>query len=71
MKSPKTAELFKGLDRSLIVKIFDRIKPGFGDGCLSRSGFDREMKMAVEHKLVKGPITFEEFADTSFAGECP
>lgn len=70
LKAPKTAELFKGLDRALIVKMLDRIRGGFGDGCLSRSGFEREMKMAVEYKLVKGPITFEEFADVSFAGEC-
>lgn len=71
LKNPKTAEQFKGLDRALVVKIFDRIKSGFGTGCLSRSGFDVEMKLAVEYKLVKQAITFEEFADTSFAGECP
>lgn len=69
--NPKTAELFKGLDRGLVVKILDRIKPGFGDGCLSRSGFQVEMDLAVEYKLVKQPITFEEFADTTFAGACP
>lgn len=71
LKNPKTAEQFKGLDRALVVKIFDRIKAGFGDGCLSRSGFEAEMKLAVEYKLVKRAVSFEEFADTSFAGECP
>lgn len=71
LKNPKTAEQFKGLSRDLVVKIFDRIKPGFGDGCLSRSGFDVEMKLAVEYKIVKRAITFEEFADTTFAGACP
>jgi NitT/TauT family transport system substrate-binding protein len=71
LKNPKTAEQFKGLDRSLVTKIFDRIKGGFGDGCLSRSGFEVEMKLAVEYKVVKKPISFDEFADTSFAGACP
>jgi hypothetical protein len=71
LKNPQTAEQFQGLDRSLVVKILDRIKPGFGDGCLSRSGFDVEMKLAAEYKIVKRSITFEEFADTSFAGACP
>jgi NitT/TauT family transport system substrate-binding protein len=71
LKNPKTAEQFKGLSRDLIVKIFDRIKPGFGDGCLSRSGFEVEMKLALEYKIVKRAITFEEFADTTFAGACP
>ncbi len=71
LKNPKTAEQFKGLSQPLVVKMLDRIKPGFGDGCLSRSGFDVEMKLAVEYKLVKRAITFEEFADPSFAGACP
>ncbi len=71
LKNPKTAEQFQGLDRSLVVKILDRIKSGFGDGCLSRSGFDVEMKLGVEYKVVKRAISFEEFADTSFAGACP
>ncbi len=71
LKNPKTAEQFKGLDRDLIMKIFDRIKPGFGDGCLSRSGFEIENGLAVDYKIVKRAITFEEFADTTFAGACP
>jgi len=29
------------------------------------------MKIALDYKLVSGPITFEQFADTSFAGNCP
>lgn len=71
LKNPKTAEQFKGLSQPLVVKMLDQIKPGFGDGCLGRSGFDVEMKLAVEYNLVKRAITFEEFADTSFAGMCP
>lgn len=71
LKNPKTAEQFKGLSQPLVVKMLDRIKPGFGNGCLSRSGFDVEMKLAVEYKLVKRAITFEEFADPTFAGACP
>lgn len=71
LRNPKSAELFKGLDRPLVAQILDRIKAGFGDGCLSRSGFALEMKLAVEYKLVKRAITYEEFADPRFAGECP
>ena len=71
LKNPRTAEQFRGLDRPLVVKILDRIKPGFGDGCLSRAGFATEIALAVEYKLVKRPITYEEFADPAFAGACP
>lgn len=71
MKNPKTGQQFEGLDRNLVVKLLGRIKPGFGNGCLSRSGFDVEMKLALDYNLVRAPITFEEFADTSFAGACP
>jgi NitT/TauT family transport system substrate-binding protein len=70
LKNPRTAEQFHGLDRNLVTKILDRIKGGFGDGCLSRSGFDVEMRLGVEYKVVKRAISFEEFADTSFAGAC-
>ncbi len=71
LRNPKTAELFGGLDRALVIKMLDRIKPGFGTGCLSRSGFEVEMKLAVEYQLVRRAITYEEFADTRFAGACP
>ncbi len=71
LKDPRTADQFKGLDRPLAIKIIDRVKPGFGTGCLSRSGFKVEIDLAVEYKILKAPISFEEFADTSFAGECP
>lgn len=71
LKNPKTAEQFQGLDRALVAKILDRVKVGFGDGCLSRSAFAVEMRLAEEYKLVKRAITFEEFADPTFAGACP
>ncbi len=71
LQNPKTAEQFKGLDRPIVIKMLERIKPGFGEGCLSRSGFEVEMKLAVEYKIVKQGITFEEFADPTFAGVCP
>ncbi len=48
-----------------------RIKPGFGNGCLSRSGYDVEIKIALDCKLIKRPVAFEEFAEPSFAGACP
>lgn len=70
-RNPKTAELFGGLDRALVVKMLDRIKPGFGTGCLSKSAFDVEMKLAVKYELARRAIPFEEFADTRFAGACP
>ena len=67
----KAAEQFQGLDRPTVVKLIDRIKSGYGTGCLSKSGFDVEMSLAVTYQLVKQPITFNDFADTQFAGDCP
>lgn len=71
LKNPKTAEQFAGLDRPTVVKLIDRIRGGYGTGCLSRSGFKVEMDLAVTYGLVKQAITFEEFGDTTFAGACP
>ena len=70
MSSPQAAQQFQGYDTALVTKVIDHIKGGFGTGCISRSGFDTEMKIALDYKLVTGPITFEQFADTSFAGAC-
>ncbi len=67
----KAAEQFKGLDRALVVKIFERLKGGFGTGCLSKSGFEAEMKVAVDYGLVKQAINYADYGDTRWAGECP
>ncbi len=71
LASPRAAEQFQGLDKPLVIKVIDHIKRGFGTGCVSKSGFDAEMKIALDYKLTSGPITYEQFADTSFAGTCP
>lgn len=70
LNNPKVAEQFKGLSRSLVIAMIDRIKSGFGDGCLSRAGFDTEMKLAMEFSIVKKEITFDEFADPQFSSVC-
>jgi NitT/TauT family transport system substrate-binding protein len=70
LKNARTAEQFQGLDKNLLVKVFDSLKPGYGEGCLSKAGFDTEIKLAVENKLINKAITFEEFADPTFAGVC-
>ncbi|MDR7481113.1 MAG: ABC transporter substrate-binding protein [Armatimonadota bacterium] len=71
LATPRGAEQYKGVDPALILKMVERIKGGFGDGCLSRRGFQAEMDVAVEFQLVRQAITFEEFADARFAGTCP
>ena len=70
MGNPTSAAQFQGFDRSLVTKVIDHIKSGFGTGCISKAGFDTELKISTDYKLVSGPITFEQFADTSFAGGC-
>jgi len=70
MGNTTSAAQFQGFDRSLVTKVIDHIKSGFGTGCISRSGFDTEMKISMDYKLVSGPITFEQFAETTFAGAC-
>ena len=69
--SSKTAQYFQGLGRDLVVKMVERLKPGFGTGCISRSAFEVEMKLELDYRLVPQPITFEEFAEPRWAGECP
>jgi hypothetical protein len=70
LSNPLTKQQFDGLEKPLVVDIINRIKPGFGTGCLSRSGFRVEMDLAVQYQVVSKPITFDEFADPQWAGEC-
>ncbi len=70
LKNKTTAEQFEGVDRDLAIKIFDRIRPGFRSGCLSKAGFQAEMDLSTKYKLVRAPISYEDFADTKFAGAC-
>ncbi len=67
----KAAEQFKGLEKATVVKILERLKGGFGTGCLSKSGFDAEMKVSVDYGLVKSAITYKDYADPTWAAECP
>jgi NitT/TauT family transport system substrate-binding protein len=70
MGNATAAAQFQGFDKALVTKVIDHIKSGFGTGCISRAGFDTEMKISTDYKLVSGPITYEQFADTSYAGSC-
>ena len=71
MSNPQSAQQFQGFDKTLVTKTIEHIKSGFGTGCISKSGFDTEMKIALDYKLVTAPVTYEQFADTQFAGSCP
>jgi ABC-type nitrate/sulfonate/bicarbonate transport system substrate-binding protein len=68
---PRTREYFTGLARPFVVEMFRKIRSGFGTGCLSRRGFEAEMRLAVQYQVVRQPISFEEFADPRWAGVCP
>lgn len=70
LENPDTAELFEGLDPELAVAMFDKIKAGFGDGCLSRTGYETELDILLEYEVIEEEVPFEEFADTTWAGEC-
>lgn len=70
LDNPETAELFEGLDREVVVSIFEKIHGGFGNGCLSRSGYETEMDIILEFEVIEEKVPFEEFADTTWAGEC-
>jgi NitT/TauT family transport system substrate-binding protein len=65
-----TSALFEGLDVELVTQMIDNIRGGFGTGCLDRDGYQTELDILVEYEVVEQELPFEEFADTTFAGEC-
>jgi NitT/TauT family transport system substrate-binding protein len=67
---PNTAQMFDGLDADLVVQMIDNIRGGFGTGCLDPDGYQTELDILLEYEVVEAEVPFEEFADTTFAGQC-
>ncbi|MDR7568439.1 MAG: ABC transporter substrate-binding protein, partial [Armatimonadota bacterium] len=42
--NPKTAQLFQGVPPDLAVRMVGRIRYGYGTGCLSRTGYEAELR---------------------------
>ena len=70
LSNPKSAESFSNLGRDVFVSIVEKAKPAFGSGCISKLGFESQMKRMVDYKVVPRSINFEEYANTTFAGSC-
>jgi len=67
-RSPRTSQYFTGLSRTRLTILLDRIRPGFGDGRISREGFRREMELSVRYSLIEREVPFAEAVDTTFSG---
>jgi NitT/TauT family transport system substrate-binding protein len=70
MNYGNTAELFEGLDAEVVTEMIDKIRDGFGTGCLDREGYDTELDILLRYEVVESEVAFDDFADTTFAGEC-
>jgi ABC-type nitrate/sulfonate/bicarbonate transport system substrate-binding protein len=68
--NPKTAQLFQGVAPELAVKMVNRIRHGYGTGCLSRTGYEAELRRMMETGVIKQPVPFEEALEPRWAGVC-
>lgn len=69
--NPKTSQLLQGVPRELAVRMVNRIRRGFGTGCLSPTGYQAELRRMMETGVLRQPVSFEEATDTRWAGVCP
>lgn len=68
--NPKTNALFQGVPPELAVKMVDRIRHGYGTGCLSRGGYEVELRRMMDTGVIKQPVSFEEALEPRWAGVC-
>ncbi|GBD30417.1 Riboflavin-binding protein RibY [bacterium HR32] len=69
--NPKTSQLLQGVPRELAVRMVNRIRRGFGTGCLSPTGYQAELRRMMETGVLRQPVSFEEATDARWAGVCP
>ncbi|MDR7415532.1 MAG: ABC transporter substrate-binding protein [Armatimonadota bacterium] len=70
VRDPKTAQLFQGVAPELAVKMINRIRHGYGTGCLSRTGYEAELRRMMDTGVIKQPVPFEEALEPRWAGVC-
>ncbi|MDR7440231.1 MAG: ABC transporter substrate-binding protein [Armatimonadota bacterium] len=68
--NPKTAQLFQGVPPDLAVRMVGRIRYGYGTGCLSRTGYEAELRRMMDTGVLKQPVSFEEALEPRWAGRC-
>jgi ABC-type nitrate/sulfonate/bicarbonate transport system substrate-binding protein len=68
--NPKTNALFQGVSPELATKMVNRIRHGYGTGCLSRGGYEVELRRMMDTGVVKQPVSFEEALEPRWAGVC-
>ncbi len=68
--NPKTAQLFQGVPVELAVRMVNRIRHGYGTGCLSRTGYEVELRRMMETGVIQQPVPFEEAMEPRWAGLC-
>ncbi len=68
--NPKTAQLFQGVPSEVAAKMIDRIRRGYGSGCLSREGYQVELRRMMDTGVLNQPVSFEEALDARWAGLC-
>jgi len=69
--NPKTSQLLQGVPRELAVRMVNRVRRGFGTGCLSPAGYQAELRRMMETGVLRQPVSFEEATDARWAGVCP
>ncbi len=68
--NPKTGQLFQGVPPDLAAKMVNRIRHGYGTGCLSRTGYEVELRRMMETGVLQQAVSFEEALEPRWAGVC-
>lgn len=65
------APYWRGVEESVLLEVFKKLKEGYGDGSLSRKAYETLMDIFFGAEIIKSKIAFEKAVFPDYAGTVP
>ncbi|MBM2811932.1 MAG: exported protein of unknown function [Chloroflexi bacterium] len=70
LKNPKGTEVYGSLPRDILLEVATSVKAKQGTGCFQRQSAEGIISQAAQFQVIRGPVSFEDYADTTWSGVC-
>ena len=70
LRNPKGAEVYGSLTRDIMLSVAAAVKAKQGTGCFQPQSVEGIIKQAAEFEVVKGTVSFQDYADPTWSGVC-
>ena len=70
LKNPKGTEVYGSLQRDILLSVAAAVKAKQRTGCFQPQSVEGIIRQAAEFEVVKGTVSFQDYADTTWLGVC-